>query len=184
MNEETDTPPHPSKSLGAAAATKDYSSYSGELGMPRNSEAAAIHQLIQQCPPLDLNSIYAYLLLSEHFADTCVVAKGSEGIDGFVSGYIPPGKPNVLFIWQVAVHSRARGQGLGRQMITHLVSRPNLKHVEFIETTIGPDNRASRGMFAAVARQFNAAISEHTFFDSDLFGSSGHEEERLIRVTL
>jgi len=184
LNEETDSLPYIPKSLGTVEVAKDSSTYHGELGQPINSEAAAIHELIKNCPPLDLNSIYAYLLLTQHFSETCVVARGEQGIDGFVSGYVPPNQPDVLFIWQVAVHSRARGQGLGRAMLNHLLQRPKLADIAHIETTIGPDNLASRGMFASLAREHNASLTEHAFFDCHLFGSSGHEEERLIRVKL
>src|SRR5690606_10306452 len=141
-----------------------------------------IHQLIEQCPPLDLNSVYTYLLLSEHFHKTCVLAEGPSGPVGYVSAYIPPAKHDVLFVWQVAVHESARGQSLGRRMLTELLSRPHLADIRFVETTVGPDNAASRGMFAGLARKLHTDISESALFDSHLFGDAGHDDERLIRI--
>src|SRR3546814_10843028 len=38
--------------------------------MPHKTDASGIHRLISECPPLDLNSVYTYLLLSEHFSRT------------------------------------------------------------------------------------------------------------------
>lgn len=152
------------------------------LRLPHKADASAIHSLIEQCPPLDLNSIYTYLLLSEHFSQTCVIAEGSQGPDGFISAYLPPSRPEVLFIWQVAVHERARGRSLGRRMLLDLLGRPQLAHIQYIETTVGPDNAASRGMFAGLARRLQADVSESALFDSHLFGSAGHDDERLIRI--
>lgn len=152
------------------------------LRLPHKADASAIHKLIEQCPPLDLNSIYTYLLLSEHFRHTCVLAEGAQGPDGFISAYIPPTKPDVLFVWQVAVHERARGCGLGRRMLLELLGRPQLADMRYIETTVGPDNVASRGMFAGLARHLGADVSESALFDSHLFGDAGHDDERLIRI--
>lgn len=153
-----------------------------KLRPPRKADAFFIHRLIEQCPPLDLNSIYTYLLLSEHYFQTCVVADGPDGLDGYISAYIPPNKPDVLFVWQVAVHERTRGQGLGRRMLLELLGRPHLASVRFIETTVGPDNAASRGMFSGLAQKLHVEVTESALFDSDLFGDSGHDDERLIRI--
>ena len=149
----------------------------------RKTDGRAIHRLVGQCPPLDLNSLYAYLLLSEHYADTCVLAEDSaSNVVGFVSAYIPPRHPDVLFVWQVAVHLRARGCGLGRRMLWHVLQHVAPEAIRYIETTVGPDNAASRGMFAGVARQLHADCSETALFESALFGQTGHETERLLRI--
>lgn len=153
-----------------------------KLRLPNKADAYFIHGLIEQCPPLDLNSIYTYLLLSEHFPQTCILAEGPQGLDGFISAYIPPAKPDVLFVWQVAVHQRTRGRSLGRRMLLELLARPGLASSRYIETTVGPDNAASRGMFAALARQLKAEVVETELFDSHLFGDAGHDDERLLRI--
>lgn len=152
------------------------------LREPMKEDGYAIHQLIEQCPPLDLNSVYTYLLLSEHFSGTCVVAQSAQGLDGFVSAYFHPERPDVLFIWQVAVHSRARGRGLGQRMLSHLLARPDMAAVRRLETTVGPDNRASRGMFASLAARLGATVSERAMFEADLFGPGSHEDERLLQI--
>lgn len=181
MTEETDT----YLTAQSEAVTGNREAQAGHdlvLRPPHKADAFAIHGLIEQCPPLDLNSIYTYLLLSEHFTQTCVLAEAGQGPDGFISAYIPPAKPDVLFIWQVAVHQRARGHSLGRRMLFELLSRPHLAHIRYIETTVGPDNAASRGMFAGLARKLQADVSESALFDSHLFGDAGHDDERLIRI--
>lgn len=154
-----------------------------DLRAIRKTDGQAIHRLIAQCPPLDLNSLYAYLLLSEHHADTCVLAEDDAGrVVGFVSAYIPPRHADVLFVWQVAVHPSARGCGLAGRMLRHLLARRAASEVRYIETTVGPDNAASRGVFTGLAGRLNAACSDSALFESELFGQEGHEEERLLRI--
>lgn len=151
------------------------------LDAPVVADGAAIHALIAASPPLDLNSVYAYLLLCEHFSATSVVARQGADIDGFVSAYLPPGREDTIFIWQVAVHERARGQGLARKMLAHLLARPAMKWVRYLETTIGPDNHASRRTFAALGEALGAPCTERPLFDVALFGGASHEDERLLR---
>src|SRR5690606_14314289 len=149
---------------------------------PQKSDAAGIHRLISECPPLDLNSVYTYLLLSEYFRETCVLAGSEDALYGFVSGYVPPQRSNTLFVWQVAVHERARGQRLGQRMLQNLLQRPGLTQIQFIETTVGPDNTASRGMFTGLARQLLAPINEQPLFERHMFGPQAHEDEPLLRI--
>lgn len=172
---------HPSHSVPERRAAAPQASFG--LRSIRKTDGRAIHRLVAQCPPLDLNSLYAYLLLSEHHADTCVLAEDdSRQAMGFVSAYVPPQRPEVLFVWQVAVHPHARGCSLARRMLWHLLERPASSAIRYIETTVGPDNAASRGMFAGLARQLHAACSDSALFGPELFGPGGHEEERLLRI--
>lgn len=153
-----------------------------ELRQPNPKDGYAVHQLVSECPPLDLNSVYTYLLLSEHFSRTCVVAEVNGRIDGFVSAYLHPESSDVLFVWQVAVHERARGANLGCRMLHALLSRSHLSTVRYLETTVGPDNAASRRMFAGLADDLDAETHENALFNAALFGPDGHDDERLIRI--
>lgn len=150
------------------------------LRAPRQQDAYAIHQLIAACPPLDLNSVYAYLLLSEHFSRTCVVACRGADIDGFISAYRHPDETDTLFIWQVAVHARARGQKLGQRMLSHLLEQVDT--LRFLETTVSRDNLASRRMFVAFAESLAVPLEESEFFDEKAFGAQEHPSEPLLRI--
>lgn len=150
---------------------------------PRLADGAVIHRLVADCPPLDLNTVYAYLLLCQHFPATCVVAESPGGvIDGFVSAYVPPGRADRLFIWQVAVHTRARGQGLARRMLHALLRRPELADIRHLETTVGPDNHASRRTFISLAADLGAHVAEQPFFGRQLFGQADHDDEMLLSI--
>lgn len=152
------------------------------LRQPVRADGYAISQLIESCPPLDVNSVYTYLLLAEHFSATSVVAEADGRIVGFISAYRHPERSNVLFVWQVAVHESARGMGLGKRMLQDLLTRPHLADVRYLETTVGPDNVASRRMFSGLAETHQADVQEEALFGAELFGPQAHDEERLIRI--
>lgn len=152
------------------------------LRSPTRHDGAKIHRLITQCPPLDVNSLYAYLLLSEHFARTSVVAVRNGQLLGYVSGYIPPARPDVLFVWQVAVHPKGRGQGVGSRMLHHILQVNRRQGIRYVETTVSPSNRASRQMFYKLAQSLNVSLQETPLFDPDLFQGENHEAEPLLRL--
>jgi len=152
------------------------------LREPGISDGAALHRLVRACPPLDLNSPYAYLLLCAHHARTCVVAESPAGLVGFISAYRPPATPEVIFVWQVAVASAARGQSLARRMLEHLLAQPALDGWRWLETTVTPSNTASRRVFETLAVRLNADSKERTFFSAEDFQDPHHEPEMLIRI--
>lgn len=149
---------------------------------PGVSDGNAIHQLVGLCPPLDLNSGYAYLLLCVHHAQSCVIAEHPQGIAGFVSAYRLPAKPDVVFIWQVAVAPHARGQGLALQMLKHLLKRPALTGWRWVETTVTPSNLASKRVFESLAADLSAGCEERMFFSKEDFHDQRHEPEVLMRI--
>ena len=153
-----------------------------QLGAPSVRHGAAIHRLVEACKPLDLNSTYAYLLLCEHFAETCVCAEHDGRIVGFISAYRPPQRAGVIFVWQVAVAEEMRGQGLARAMLRELLARPALRDCRYLETTVSPSNEPSRRLFHALARERGAAINERVLFAEADFGAEAHESETLIRI--
>lgn len=153
------------------------------LRKPESSDGARVHKLISECKPLDENSTYCNLLQCTHFADTCVAAEDENGnLVGFISGYIPPKQPNVLFIWQVAVHESARGLGLAKRMLADIVEREECEDVQFIETTITADNEASWGMFRSFAYSRCMPTEEFILFDSQIHFAGEHDDEHLLRI--
>ncbi|CAN0584610.1 unnamed protein product, partial [Laminaria digitata] len=92
-----------------------------ELVQPTAELSAAVHKLISECPPLDTNSMYCNLLQSSHFAETAVAAVLENELVGFISGYRIPQRPETLFVWQVAVGEKARGQGLAGRMLKEIL---------------------------------------------------------------
>ena len=148
---------------------------------PAVDDGFPIYQLIQRCPPLDLNSTYLYLLQSTHFAETCVLAELDGRVSAFLSGYIKPSAPDTFFLWQVAVGDELRGQGMARQLMDAVLASPACQGVRHLETTITPDNAASWGLFRAFARDRQAPLEDQVLFTREQLGGD-HEPETLVRI--
>ncbi len=150
--------------------------------IPTPSDAAQVRPLIEECKPLDVNSTYAYLLLCSHFASTCVVAESEGRLAGFLSAYMKPDDPETLFVWQVAVSPRARGQRVGSQMLDAAFEREASRGARFVESTISPGNKASWALFESFAQRRGAAYKSADLFLPEDFGAEAHEEECLLRI--
>jgi L-2,4-diaminobutyric acid acetyltransferase len=150
---------------------------------PERRDGALLHDLVAACPPLDLNSRYAYLLLCEHHARTSIVAQLDGMLVGAITAYIPPAQPDTLFIWQVAVAQHLRGQQLASRMLEHLLQRcSKTRALRWLETTISPSNQASHRLFTQFAARHSAGCTTTTLFSASDFGQSGHEEECLYKI--
>lgn len=149
---------------------------------PTQADAAAVHELIASCKPLDLNSTYNYLLLCTHFARTCVVAELDGRLVGFLSAYRKPEDATVLFVWQVAVGAAARGRGVGKRLLAEALDGALPDGARYIETTIGPTNRASWALFESFAAERQAPCKRESIFQAEDFGEEDHEEEVLLRI--
>lgn len=149
---------------------------------PRLTDGLGIFSLVRNSKPLDANSLYSYLLLTAHFADTCIVAEHQDEIVGYISAYIHPGKSDTLFVWQVAVSDGVRKRGVGISMLTQLLSRAGLASVRWLETTVTPSNSGSARLFLSLARRLSTSCHTSAFFPRDLFEGQSHEEEVLFRI--
>ena len=152
------------------------------LRKPVPTDGTFLHRLISQCPPLDTNSLYCNLLHCSHFAETSVAAVRDGDLLGFVSGYVVPGRPDTLFIWQVAVSDQARGVGLASNMLKHILDREDLRNIRFLETTITPTNDASWALFTKFAKTCHANLAAHPHFDEEAHFAGQHDSERLVRI--
>lgn len=158
-----------------------------KLRKPRLEDGMDLFELVERCPPLDLNSSYCKFLQCSHFADTAVAATivsatETERLVGFVSGYLKPSEKGVWFVWQVAVDQEARGCGLAKRMIKSVLERASSADVQFIETTITPDNEASWALFRSLAKELNAPIEESVMLDQEQHFKGRHKTEYLVRI--
>lgn len=151
-----------------------------KLRVPTAEDGMDLHQLVNDCPPLDPNSAYCNLLHCSHFASTGVAAELDGTLVGFISGYMVPSKPNTLFVWQVAVSEAGRGQGLAGRMLQDILKRN--PQAEFIETTITKDNEASWALFKSQARKLEAELESEVFFDKEKHFKGVHDSEWLVRI--
>lgn len=149
---------------------------------PTPEDGNAIHTLVKHCPPLDINSRYAYLLIGHHFATTSVIALRDGEVVGFISSYLPPEQPDTLFVWQVAVAPAQRGQQLGKRMLHSILSRPATACAHYLEATVSASNGPSARLFSSIAQDFSAQLSVSELFGALHFGNTVHEAEHLYRI--
>ncbi|SFW81427.1 diaminobutyrate acetyltransferase [Amycolatopsis australiensis] len=153
------------------------------LRRPTIADAVAIHQLVVRSPPLDVNSVYAYLLWCRDFAATSVVAVRGNRLAGFVTGYRPPRDPATYFAWQSAVDPALTRPGLAFAMMTEVADRARRTGARFFETTVNPGNRAVVMLVRKLARHYGGAPEVSTLFESADLGGD-HEPEVRYRFPL
>ncbi|ORW20599.1 2,4-diaminobutyric acid acetyltransferase [Mycolicibacter nonchromogenicus] len=151
------------------------------LRTPTVADGQALWQMAVDSATLDVNAPYAYLLWCRDFAATSVVAEVDGELGGFVTGYRRPEQPQTLMVWQVAVNAAHRGAGLAGRMLDHLAAEQVAAGVTHLETSITPDNEASRRLFGSFARRWDAALETSELFGADLFAES-HLAEDLFRI--
>lgn len=149
---------------------------------PVAEDGVAVHRLIERCPPLDPNSLYCNLLQATHFAETSVLVESDGDVEAFLSAYIKPGEPEVLFVWQIAVAEKWRGHGLAQSMLKTLLQRPKLRAIQFLETSITPSNQASAKLFRRFAAEQQAALTTSVLFSKAAHFAGTHEDEVLFRI--
>lgn len=153
------------------------------LRCPRATDGYALNQLVKRCPPLDTNSVYCNLLQCSDFAATGIAAENAEGeLVGFISGYRPPARPDTLFVWQVAVDDRLRGQGLALRMLMGLIERCAANGVRWLETTISPGNLASEALFRKAFSQLGVTPQTNVVFARNQHFDGQHDDEVLYRA--
>jgi L-2,4-diaminobutyric acid acetyltransferase len=150
---------------------------------PTTNDGKYFWEIAKASKTLDVNSTYHYLIMCRHFAKTCLAAEKNGQVIGFVTAYIPPNSPDTVFVWQVAVDERHRGQGLGVQMLVSLYKNLKILNIKNLEATITPSNHASIKLFTAVARELKASFEfEKDFFSATHFGENVHEPEILFHI--
>ena len=125
-----------------------------------------VHALIQSCPNMDLNSLYAYALLGEHHSDTCFVAYDQKNkICGVVTGYVCPDEPDTYFLWQIVVSPDVQGKKIGSLLLDNVKAQClEPRQLDYLKTTISPSNKASQNLFKSFARRFELSCKVSPFF--------------------
>ena len=150
---------------------------------PEIRDGARIWQLVKDAGTLDLNSSYLYMLLCRDFSPFCAVAERDGRLEGFVTGFTPPLRPNVWFLWQIGVAESARGEGLAGRLAFHVLRDFAARGGEYLETTVTASNKASRALFSGIARRLGTQLVESDLFTAEMFPPGGeHEAEPLLRI--
>ncbi len=152
------------------------------LRHPKREDGGKLWSLAKDSKVLDLNSSYSYIILADQFSSTCVLSELDEQPAGFATAYRLPQDPSTLFLWQIAVAERARGQGLALRQLKWLLAAESCRGVSRFQTTITPSNEPSTRLFRAFARELGAELTVVPYILREDFPDPGHEEENLFRI--
>ncbi len=147
---------------------------------PRKADGPTLWALAKD-NGLDENSPYAYLLWTEYFAGTTVVATAGNDDDtpvGFVIGFLAPEDPETVFVWQIGVDRAHRRKGIAGRILDTLVERTG---ASYVESTVTPSNTASRTLFSRLGERNGTEVSIEPLFGEELF-PPGHEAEERFRI--
>ena len=146
---------------------------------PRVADGSALWALAR-ANGLDENSPYAYLLWTEYFGDTTVVATtvDDDAPVGFVTAFERPDEPGTVFVWQIGVDDAHRRRGIAGSLLDHLVEQHGS---ERLEATVTPSNTASETLFRRFADRHGATVTTEELFAEELF-PPGHEAEIRFRI--
>jgi L-2,4-diaminobutyric acid acetyltransferase len=168
--------------LETPLANRELPKQAAVIRHPVLADARDMRALVEESETLDVNSLYLYLLLCRDFSLTCRVAELNGEIAGFVTAYIPPNQPQILFIWQIAVAAAYRGQGIAMRMLMDLLAALPESRTFTIEATVTPSNIASEGLFKSLARRLGSELRIDTGFPKQLFAPAVHEPERMFYI--
>jgi L-2,4-diaminobutyric acid acetyltransferase len=153
------------------------------LRTPTVSDGADLWRALSEAG-LDRNSPYAYLLVATDFSETSLVAEDEGGMLGAVAAFRPPIRPEAVFVWQVGVLERGRGQGLASRMLHALIELPANRDARELTATVTPDNEASLRLFRGFARDLGVECKEEPRFLVEHFpaeaGAHEPEDELII----
>lgn len=138
-------------------------------------------RFVNEAGVLELNQSYAYILICQHFGNTCLVAETDDKMVGFVLAYVPPRQPDTVFVWQIGVDRTVRGRGVGLHLLRHLLALDGCRNVHYLEASVTPSNKPSQNLFRAFARKWGVSCRKLPFFPSEFFPEP-HEPEFLYRI--
>ncbi|MDY0131600.1 MAG: diaminobutyrate acetyltransferase [Desulforegulaceae bacterium] len=154
-----------------------------KLKKPVPSDGKLIWELVKNSKSLDLNSIYHYVLMADHFNESSIAAFKDNELAGFVTAYFPPIKHQTLFVWQVGVSKKFQGRNLGKTMITTLAKSQLSQKVKYLHATITTSNKASIALFKSTAKSLDSNYKfDEIIYPKDFFGETGHEPEKLFQI--
>lgn len=146
-------------------------------------DGALLWELARDAGGVDLNTPYAYMMKCRNFHETCAVAEVFGTPAGFVTAHRVPKRPQVLFVWQVAVLPEFRGLGIGQRLLEGVADLPACTGVRTLEATVTPSNKASEALFTAFAKARGATLEIGAGFARDDFpDDEPQERERLFVI--
>lgn len=153
-----------------------------EFKTPTADDGKEMFRIVKESKVLDVNSSYSYLMWGKYFNETSIIAQHEDGVIGFVTGFLKPESPDTLFIWQVAVDPKFRGNGLATKLISRLISKLKNQNIRYIEATVTPSNEPSSNLFKGLAKKYETKCEIFECFSEDQFPDPSHEAELAYQI--
>lgn len=113
----------------------------------RQEDAAAVHQFVASCPPLEAYPLHQYKILLRYFGNCSFLAEKDGRIAAFEMGLPSHHHTGTYFLWQIGVANEFRGEGLAGRLLGHIERELHKAGFERIEVTIDPENPSSLRAF-------------------------------------
>lgn len=177
---------HKSNQLGererVASTKQQLEDQSLRICVPTMKDGANMATLVRATQLLEPATGYTYVMMADLFGDTCAIAMLDDEPAGCVVAMHPPRTPEVLFVWQIGVHPRARRRGIAHSMLGAILARPACAGVVEVRATVAPSNTTSEAMFRTFADRAGGRLECENGYAAELFPEA-HEAERLLRIT-
>ena len=105
---------------------------------------------VRNCKPLESYGAHFYRIMLRYFGDSCFIAEQDGEIVGFILGFETQRHPGSYFLWQIGVHPKFQGQGIGAKILAHMEDETRRKGCVRIEVTIDPENCPSQKLFEKI----------------------------------
>lgn len=149
---------------------------------PTVNDGAQMFKIVENSGVLDVNSPYSYLMWGKYFNETSIVAEVNGEIIGFISGLIQPDAPETIFVWQIAIDEKYRGNGLALTSLNNLIKQVKHKNITHLEATITPSNIPSNRLFTKLATKLGTDHRVYPCFEEKHFPDGDFEEELTYRI--
>ena len=106
-----------------------------------------VYTFISQCKPLENYSEHFYKIMLRYFGNTCFIAEFKKDIIGFIMCFISQMDAKTMFIWQIGVFSKFRGNEIGKMLLKEAEKTAQVYRCKRIELTVDPENVPSQKFF-------------------------------------
>ena len=166
---------------------RQHNSWRRFLRRPAEPDAIEMRRLVAGTGVLDVNSTYCLPADGDRLCrDVRRGRYATAPLCGLITGYHPPTRPEVLFVWQVAVTHAVRGTGLAATMLDSLVA-PGPARPARPPRHRRSDRRPEQCGLTRALRRVRATSrcadnGEAAFLRSTSTPTSEHEDEPILRI--
>jgi ribosomal protein S18 acetylase RimI-like enzyme len=107
------------------------------------NDAEKIALFVENTPPLERHTTFAYWVLLHTAMDTCFLAEHDKSICGFLS-CVPSSKTfATAYLWQLGVSKTFSGISVANELVCSLLDALRAKDIYFLRYSIDSNNRKS-----------------------------------------